>query len=563
MLPSTGTARLLDAAIVATGTLAVLAWLTHGLRLPLGFATLTISGPVRPAIVLAVLAVLRAALARRNPAAVDTPALPRLPLVILTLSAIGYWLIHLTTISGGADSYGYVSAAALLRQGALSSPQPEAAWLPASNAVAALTPLGYVPRPDIASIVPLYPLGFPAAIAAASVVLPPSVAPYIVAPAMAALVLALVYRLAQRWTGDAQAAWLATCLAAWDPLVITYAKQPMSDIPATAWLLLAIWCIVRPTPLPFLAGLAAGASFLTRPGGLGAAAAVALLAAIQVRPSPPALGRFAAGLAPLVALQAGLQWHLFGSPWRTGYGALGELYSGATLAENALIYGRALTSTHLVVWAPLVALGLAALRRSGTGPWILVLLAASLTPYLLYLKFDHWETLRFVLPAVVLLDIAAAAGAAMVLQRVHQPWVRSLAFVALAALALVHARTFLNKEGVPLLMEQERRYVLTAEWIDEHTPDGTLVFAGQHSGSLRHYAGRTTLRWDVIAPQDLAPVVREARGRGHAVYAALDANETSPFRERFAAVSASVTLLPGAQVRDVQIWELVPSETAP
>jgi hypothetical protein len=92
---------------------------------------------------------------------------------------------------------------------------------------------------------------------------------------------------------------------------------------------------------------------------------------------------------------------------------------------------------------------------------------------------------------------------------------------------------------------------------------GTLVLAGQHSGSLRHYARRTTLRWDVIAPQDLAPVVREARRRGHAVYAALDADETSPFHERFTAVSASVTLLPGAQVRDVQIWELVPSETAP
>jgi hypothetical protein len=560
MSPSTGSARLLEAAIIASGTLAVLSWLIHGLRLPLGFTTLTVSGPLRPAIVLAALAVLRTVHARRNPAATATPALPRLPLVVLTLSAIGYWLFHLTTISGGADSYGYVSAAALLRQGALLNPQPEAAWLPASNALAVLTPLGYVPRPGLASIVPLYPLGFPAVIAATSLFLPMDLAPYVVAPSMAALVLVLVHRLARQWTGDGTTAWLATCLAAWDPLVITYAKQPMSDIPAAAWLLLAVWCVVKPAPLPLLAGLAAGASFLTRPGGLGAVAAVALLAAIQLRPAVPALLRFAVALFPLVALQAAIQWHLFGSPWRTGYGALGELYSGTTLAENATIYGRALMTTHLVVWIPLVAVGLAALRRRGTGPWIVVLLAASLTPYLLYLEFDHWETLRFVLPAVVLLDIAAAAGAALVLQRIPYPWLRSLAVVAVAALALVHARTFLNAEGVPLLMEQERRYVLAAEWIDQHTPAGTLVFAGQHSGSLRHYAGRTTLRWDVMAPQDLAPVVREARRRGHAVYAALDPAETTPFRDRFAATTASVALLPGAQVRDVQIWELVPSE---
>ncbi len=297
-MPASGIARLLDTAIVAVGTLAVLAWLVDGLRLPLGFATLSVRGALRPALVLMALTLLRTARGRQKYRPWTTSALSRLALITLTAAAMGYWLVHLTTISGGADSYGYVSAAGLLRQGTLTSQQPEAAWLPAANATAVLTPLGYVARPDIASIVPLYPLGFPAVIAAASFVLPASVAPYIVAPVMAALVLLLVHHIARRWTGDTQAAWLATCLAAWDPLVITYAKQPMSDIPATAWLLLAIWCIVRPAPLPLLAGLAAGASFLTRPGGLGAVAAVALLGAIQVGWSPRVLVRFAAGSPP-------------------------------------------------------------------------------------------------------------------------------------------------------------------------------------------------------------------------------------------------------------------------
>jgi hypothetical protein len=385
---------------------------------------------------------------------------------------------------------------------------------------------------------------------------------------MAALMLVLIHRIAHHWIGDTPGAWLAVCLAAWDPLVFTYATQPMSDIPAAAWLLAAIWCLVRPAPMPVIAGIAAGASFLTRPGGLGAIAAVGLLAAIRVRPSLPALVRFGAGLAPGVVLQAALQWLLFGSPWRTGYGQLGDLYSGATLLENAAIYGRALGETHPALWVPLAVLGLVALWRRGMALWILLMLAASLIPYLLYLEFDHWETLRFVLPAVVLLDITAAAGVVLVLDRVAHPVMRAAALAVIAALASVHARTFLDTEGVPQLMEQERRYVLAAEWIDQQTPSGSLIFAGQHSGSLRHYARRTTLRWDVIAPGDLAPVVREARRRGHAVYAALDGDERSPFRDRFAralqpsgaAGWETVTMLPGAQVQNVQIWELVSRE---
>jgi len=570
MLLPKAPARLLEAAIVTVGTLALLAWIEDGLRLSLGGLTFSARGPLRPALVLLGLALLRTALARRDPAAFTTHPATCLPLVILTMTAVGSGLLHLTTVSGGADSYGYVSAASLLREGTLIRHQPEAAWLPAANATAVLSPLGYVPGPGSGTIVPLYPLGFPALIAATSLVLPVGAAPYLVAPAMAVLMLVVVYRIALDWIGAIPGAWLAVCLAAWDPLVFTYAKQPMSDIPAAAWLLLSIWCLVRPSPMPLLAGIAAGASFLTRPGGLGAIAAVALLAATGVRPSLPAIVRFGTGLAPAVALQAWLQWRLFGSPWRTGYGDLGELYSGATLLENAGIYARALVGTHTTLWVPLVVVGLIALRRRGTALWILLMLAASLIPYLLYFRFDHWETLRFVLPTVVLLDITAAAGATLVLSRAANPVMHAVVLVAFAALAAIQARTFLNAEGVPRLMDQERRYVVTAEWIDQQTPSGSLVFAGQHSGSLRHYARRVTLRWDVIAPGDLAPVVREAHRRGLAVYAALDGMEQPPFRDRFAAAlqpagsagPETVTMLPAAQLGNVQVWELVSKEDA-
>jgi hypothetical protein len=553
---------LLDGGIVLSGALALLAWMVSGVHIPLAVAALSVRQPLRPALVCLVLSLIRHVLARHRPGTVP-PALPHLPLLALTATGIGYAVTYLTTVSGGADSYGYVSAAHLIRTGTLSVPQPEAAWLPADHALAVLTPLGYVPRLADASIVPLYPLGFPAL---AAVGLPLELAPYVVAPLMAVVVLVLVHRIAHHWTGSRTAAWLATSLTAWNPLVMTYATQPMSDIPATGWLLTAVWLLVRDTPRPLLAGLAAGVSFLTRPGGLGAIAAVALLTAVRTPPRAPALRRFAAGLAPCVALQALLQWRLFGSPWHTGYGSLDTLFAGTTVASNALIYAQAFVSVHTFAWIVLVLAGLYALGTS-RALWVLVLLTASLTPYLLYFRFDHWETLRFILPAVVILNVAAAAGTTALLSRVlGDPW-RGIATIAVAALAIAHAGTFLRAEGVPLLMEQERRYPLTAEWIERYTPSGTLVLAGQHSGSIRHYAGRTTLRWDLLNPVDLEPVVQEARRRGVAVYAALDREELAPFRERFeASLAASptdarrVTLLPGAQIRDVQIWELSPSE---
>lgn len=553
---------LLDAGLVAASALALLTALDPGLRIPLGPVTLSINTPVRPTLVALTLAALRTFW---TPPAGQTAriALTHLLLASLVATSIGYWFRYLTTVAGGADSYGYISAARLLAAGRLIAPQPDADWLP----IAALSPLGYTPHADGASIVPIYPLGYPAFIALTSVILPADVAPYLVAPALAILVLVLSHRIATAWTGDATTAWLATALVAWDPLVITYAKQPMSDIPATALVLAAVWCLTRPAPAPLLAGLATGAAFVIRPGGVGAIAALTVLAAWRGRPLLPSLARFAAGVIPFVAVQAALHWILFGTPWQTGYGSLGDLYAGASVAGNAAIYLRALTTTHLVVWVPLVLAGLWVLRNSISW-WIVLLLVLSLTPYLLYFRFDHWETLRFVLPAVVLLNVAAAAGAAAVIGRGLPSALAPVGVVALALWTFVNTGTFLRREGVPMLMEQERRYVATATFLADRTTPETLVFAGQHSGSIRHYAGRTTIRWDVIDPATLPAIVNEASRRGRPTVAALDRDEQPQFRERFAASLsangsefAQVALLPLGQLRDVQIWELAPASS--
>jgi len=110
---------------------------------------------------------------------------------------------------------------------------------------------------------------------------------------------------------------VATALVAWNPLVVGYAKQPMSDMPATMWVMLSVLLAVGASRASaFGAGLAAGAAVITRPALL-VAAAVIPLAAYR---GDTARQRFAiagAGLTLMLVVLMAIQNQLFGSPFST------------------------------------------------------------------------------------------------------------------------------------------------------------------------------------------------------------------------------------------------------
>ena len=162
---------------------------------------------------------------------------------------------------------------------------------------------------------------------------------YFVAPVTGLITLWLVYRLAKEWF-DGETALLATAIVAWNPLVIGYAKQPMSDMPATMWTMLALLLSVRAsTGSAFGAGLAAGAAVVTRPALLVAAAAIPFAA--HRGPSPRERFAFASlGLALVLLLLMAIQNHLFGSPFLTGYGGGAALFSWSHVATNLEIFMR-------------------------------------------------------------------------------------------------------------------------------------------------------------------------------------------------------------------------------
>jgi hypothetical protein len=103
----------------------------------------------------------------------------------------------------------------------------------------------------------------------------------------------------------------------------------------------------------------------------------------------------------------------------------------------------------------------------------------------------------------------------------------------------------------------EQRYRLAGEWINVNTPQNSVVLANQHSGSLRWYGKRQTLRWDFIDPQQLKTVVEELQAHGATVYAALEGHEVAMFDQRFAGVIDQFQVDHVGRVRNVSFRRLL------
>ena len=475
----------------------------------------------------------------------------RMTLITCIAFSVATWLRFLLTTIGGADSYGYVSAGEMLRQGRLVEPAPIAAWLSAPNALGIASPLGWAPAASGAGVVPTYPLGLPIVMALAGAIAPFAV--FLVSPILALLTLVIVFRLAREWF-DEEVAFVSTMLVAWNPVFITYAKQPMSDVPASAWMMLAIGLAFRPTPASAVgAGLAAGMAVMTRPALLLAAAVVPLLSSRRMQAI--------AGLAIPVAIQLALQAHLFGNPFSTGYGSADALFSVDYVAANLAIYSRHTWVALSGMWVTAVVAGLVIAPQHVK--WSLLAIFSTVAlPYLFYLPFDHWESLRFLLPALVPLSILGGAGLVRIANAVSwEPAVAAL-LVVFAIGLMVRNATFLRDESVWNIRSMEERYPLAGQWLDVNTPPESVALAVQHSGSLRWYGKRQTLRWDQIAPEDLEQTIRDLETHGAAAYVALEGAEVEMFEQRFAGVLDRLAIDHVGRIRNVQFRRLATSRAS-
>ena len=179
--------------------------------------------------------------------------------------------------------------------------------------------------------------------------------------------------------------------------------------------------------------------------------------------------------------------------------------------------------------------------------------------YLPYLYFhqEEWFYTRFLLPAIAIMLLFAAAIALWLLRPL--PVVaRAAATLLLATGLIVHGIQWAKVHGAFDLREQERKYPLAGTFVRDHLPPTAIVLAAQHSGSIRYYAHRPTFRWDLLSPTRLDQALAVFRAQGYEPFLVVDGGEYEDFRSRFDAsgqrASRQPTLL--AILGDARVYAL-------
>jgi len=459
-------------------------------------------------------------------------------------------------IAGGSDSYGYVSQADLWLNGSLHIPQPDARHVPWPNGQWTFAPLGYRPAADGDSIVPVYAPGLSMIMAAFKRIAGQCGVAWVSPFGGAVLVLATFW-IGRRMFSDAVAL-AAAWLVATSPTVLMMLGQPMSDVPVAACWALAIYgCVIDTRAGALLAGLAAAAALVIRPNLVVVAAFMGIwivLRDTRRRPFSFAPSRTVIYGIPVAAACLFIAWinrSLYGSPLDSGYGPLSYIYSPYRGSTNVVRYGSWLITTQ----TPLMLVGLVAMfvplrlwpqgRTSIPGRALLGLMVIGVVgAYLFWIIFDAWWYLRFLLAAWPPILVSTAWLLA---------WPSGRAFSRLgAALVLFmgfYGLWFAHREHLFSFGEGDRRYAIVGRLVRDATPPNSVIFSIQHSGSVRYYGGRMTLRYDFLNQRWLDRAVEWLNRQGMHPYFLLDEWEVEQFQFRFHEVNALAAL------KVARVWE--------
>jgi Dolichyl-phosphate-mannose-protein mannosyltransferase len=462
--------------------------------------------------------------------------------LLLAVAVLGTGLRYGAMVAGGADSYGYISQAGYWQHGSVVVQEDVIRPSPWPGAALTWAPLGYRPSPNRAdAIVPLYAPGLPLLMALFQLVAGFCGA-FLVVPICGALTILLTYELGRRVFGCPGIALWSAALVATSPVFLYQLMNAMSDVPVTAaWTLALVLTMAR---RPLVAGLAMSAAIAIRPN-------LAPLAALLLAWTAWSTGwlaslRFTLGTAIAVIGIALLNARVYESALTSGYGTTADLYALRYLGTNL----RQFAAWTAAVETPLVALAglffvVPSLLPPAAIPHPRLLLGGSvaivLLSYLFYQPFDAWWYLRFLLPMWPVMMLLTAAT----LDAFANRWLRPSYPFAIAAMAI-----FLGWHGLTVAADRhafdlgrgERRYLDVARFVAGHTEPNAVILSVQHSGSLRIYAGRLTLRYDALDPLWLDRAIAYLQSIGRRPYYVLDGAEVEAFKTRFGEANTMGTL---------------------
>jgi hypothetical protein len=335
------------------------------------------------------------------------------------------------------------------------------------------------------------------------------------------------------------------------PVFLYMLMSPMSDIPAAVfWGLAAYGCLTGGRVGAVLGGVAAAMAVLIRPNLVHVGALMALwmlLTDFRVMGGAKRLTRavlFGLPIAVASVAVAMLNQHLYGAVTNSGYGSLGVLFAPAYFARNVINYSRWLVETQ----TPLAALGLLVIFLPLSRWWkrdteirgrglLAVMSVGVIATYLFYFNFDAWWYLRFLLP----MWMAVCIGTAYLLTGRTGESFGAIAKVVLVALGM-YGMWYAQKEGTLDLGRNEQRYINIAQLVRDTTEPNSVIITLQHSGSVRYYGGRTTLRYEVLSDRWLDRSIAWLHENGFKPYILLDTPEHEPFRQKFGRRNAAGNL---------------------
>ncbi len=458
---------------------------------------------------------------------------------------------HFGTHAAGADSSGYMNHARLLAAGQLHvAPRAVPGIAPYGNDARLCVPLGFIPAPNGADLVPMYPVGLPLLIVAAVPIAGWEHASDVVIGLHALLGILLTYALARTMGLSPRGGLVAAVVIAASPLYANYSLQVMSDLPALVWTLGAVLAAWRSRDRPswaLAAGAAASVAVLIRPSN----ALIFLPLSVALGLSPRRWLLLILGGLPGAVFFCAHNWSLYGHFFVTGYGQVGWLFERRWIG---------VTLWHYACWLPALftpivclALGLPWLARTESRKAALLGLWALVFPafYSAYV-FSHesWWYLRFLLPAVP----AFVVGGLLVARRIAAGWhlriPRNQACAFALVLVITHSAFWTKKLDALAVGWDEETYPQAAAWMKANLPDNAVILAMQMSGTITYYTDFAFLRWDLLdsASRDRVSAAMQAAHRP--IFAALFPFETdAALRERMPGPWRQV-----GKVRSLTVW---------
>jgi hypothetical protein len=460
-----------------------------------------------------------------------------------------------TYAAGGSDSSCYALMADAFAAGTLQPTSDLVAQVPWPDAPKTFTPGGFVSsETNPSASAPVCAPGF-SVLLAPLIAVGGSDAVFVLTPIAGALLVWLTF-VAGRTMARPLAGAMAAVLVAASPSMLYQVVQPMNDVTTAAlWMATFVGLIRRRWAL---AGLCCGLGLLVRPNLLPLAIA-AVFFALGIRDWRLGIWyvtRFVVAALPFGLLVLWLNSGLYGSPFRTGYGQLGQLFSLSAFSVNASRYFWWLVETHTPFPLLMLAAPCVLPREKRADAWLAIaLILATCVVYFFYTPFDDWTYLRFLLPAIALMMVLASAVAVNGLDKAFSGAVRlkaditdtysasnssvvsgfsRTAIVALitAALAVFFVRTADDRLAFKLKF-LEQRYRSAGIVVRDRLPENAVVLSVWDSGAVRFHGRKEALTWAGLDPAWLDRALSWLDEHGRTPYILVESWEEPAFRSRF------------------------------